>query len=150
MKKIVKFAMVLFVVLTAMACSNNDNIGNDYLDVTANNISGVWKMESYDNGSTGVEGSYYYITFNRKERSFVSYDNLNSMEAVRRSGKFDIVTNEAAVIYGVYDFGGDWEYRYYVRELTKERMVWVAVGDESLVQVYVRAELPEWLPKDEE
>ena len=154
MKKIVKFAMVLFVALTAVACSNNDNIGDEYLDVTPNNISGTWKMESFDNGMVWPEGVYYYITFNRKERSFVSYDNTDSMGemgAVRRSGKFDIVTNESAVIYGVFDYGGgDWEYRFYVRELTKDRMVWVAVNDANIVQVYVRAELPEWLPKDED
>jgi hypothetical protein len=51
----------------------------------------------------------------------------------------------------MYDFGaGDWEHSYYVRDLTKERMVWVATDDESLVTVYVRAELPEWIPVEEE
>ena len=36
-----------------------------------------------------------------------------------------------------------WLHRYYVRDLTAERMVWVATDDENIVYVYVRAELPE-------
>ena len=150
MKKTIKFAMVLFVAFGIIACADNDNIGNEYLDVTFNNISGDWKMESYEGGITWADGSYYYITFNRKDRTFVSYDNLDSMEAVRLTGRYDIVTNEASVIFGMYDYRGDWEHRYYVRDLTKDRMVWVAVDDESIVRVYVRAELPEWLPKEDE
>lgn len=148
MKKIVKFAIVLFVVFGVIACSENDNFGNEYLDVSFNNISGDWKMESYEGGITLPEGGYYYITFNRKDRRFVSYDNTDSMGAEKLTGRYDIVVNEAAVISGMYDHRGDWEHRFYVRNLTKERMVWVAVDDESIVRVYVRTELPEWLPKD--
>lgn len=147
MKKIVKFAVMLSVLFGAMACADKDNIGNEYLDVTFNNISGDWKMESYEGGITLPEGGYYYITFNRKDRRFVSYDNTDSMGAVTLTGRYDIITNEAAIIYGMYDHKGDWEQRYYVRNLTKERMEWVAVDDESIVRVYVRTELPEWLPK---
>ena len=150
MKKIVKFAMVSLVVMLATACDKVADTGNDYLDVTHNNISGVWHMESYDNGATLGEGSYYYIVFERAERTFTTYDNLASMEVYKRSGRYDIYTDNAAIIRGMYDFGqGDWEHRYYVRDLTKERMVWVAVDDESIVQVYVRATLPEWIPTEE-
>ena len=109
-----------------------------------------------DLGEDGVklaEGSYYYIVFDRADRTFVSYDNLESMELHRRSGRYDIVTDGAAVIFGDYDFGlgvSDWEHRYYVRNLTANSMVWVATDDESIVTVYVRDELPEWIPIEEE
>ena len=75
MKKIVNFAMVLVAIL-AMGCTKPGYNGSPFLDVTPNNISGVWRMESYDDGVKLAEGSYYYIVFDRAERTFVSYDNL--------------------------------------------------------------------------
>ena len=151
MKKIVKFAMVI-VAMLAMGCSKPDYNGSPFLDVTPNNIKGVWRLESYDNGEKIAEGCYYYIVFERSERTFVTYDNLGSMEVYKTSGRYDIVTDGAAVIRGMYDFGrGDWEHSYYVRNLTADSMCWVATDDETITQVYVRAELPEWItPKAEE
>jgi hypothetical protein len=149
MKKIVKFAMLVAALIT-VGCSEPDNNGTLFLDVTPNNIKGVWRMVSYDKGVNLPEGGYYYIVFDRAERTFVSYDNLGSMEQHTKSGHYDIVTDGAAVIFGDYDFGlgvNDWEHRYYVRNLTQDSMVWVAVDDESLVTVYVRDELPEWIEK---
>lgn len=143
--------MVLVVVAAAVGCNKPDESGIQYLDVTPNNISGVWSLQSYDNGVELAEGSYYYIVFDRAERTFVSYDNLASMEMVKRSGRYDIVTDGAAVIRGLYHYGlGDWNHSYYVRNLTQDSMVWVATDDESIRQVYVRAALPEWIPVDEE
>lgn len=151
MKKIVKFAMVMVVAAVVAACTKPDNNGLVFLDVTPNNISGVWRMDSYDNGVKLPEGCYYYIVFDRAERTFVTYDNLGSMEAYKNSGRYDIVTDGAAVIRGIYDYGrGDWEHEYYVRNLTNDSMVWVATDDESVKQVYVRASLPEELANYEE
>lgn len=149
MKKIVKFAMVIVAIMAA-GCSKPGFDVVEYLDVTPNNIKGVWRMESYDNGVKLAEGSYYYIVFDRAERTFVTYDNLGSMEMYKNSGRYDITTDGAAVIRGMYDFGrGDWEHSYYVRDLTDNSMVWVATDDESIVRVYVRDELPEWITTDE-
>ena len=149
MKKIVKFAMVI-VAMLAMGCSKPDYNGSPFLDVTPNNIKGVWRLESYDNGEKIAEGCYYYIVFERSERTFVTYDNLGSMEVYKTSGRYDIVTDGAAVIRGMYDFGrGDWEHSYYVRNLTADSMCWVATDDETITQVYVRAELPEWITAEE-
>ena len=151
MKKIVKFAMVIVAMVAAFGCSKPDISGIVFLDVTPNNIKGVWRLESYDNGVKLAEGSYYYIVFDRAERTFVTYDNLSSMETRKLSGRYDITTNGAAVIRGMYDFGrGDWEHSYYVRNLTDDSMVWVATDDENISQVYVRDVLPEWLDTDEE
>lgn len=148
MKRIVKFAMAV-VALMAVGCTKPGYNGSIFLDVTYNNIKGVWRMESYDNGVKLPEGGYYYIVFDRAERTFVTYDNLGSMGAYKTSGRYDIVTDGAAVIRGMYDFGkGDWEHQYYVRNLTTDSMQWVAVDDESISQVYVRAELPEWIEQE--
>ena len=148
MKRLVNFVMVAFALLM-VGCAEPDHSGIAYLDVTPNNIKGVWRMESYDNGKQLAEGSYYYIVFDRAERTFVTYDNLGSMGTYKNSGRYDIVTDGAAVIRGMYDFGnGDWEHQYYVRNLTLDSMQWVAVDDESISQVYVRAELPEWIEQE--
>ena len=151
MKKIINFAVAMLCVVVVLACSEKGSVGEEFLDVTPNNVSGVWSLESYDNGQTLAEGTYYYIDLDRKDRTFVSYDNLGSMEVHKRSGRYDITVDGAAVIRGIYDFGqGDWEHSYYVRNLTKNRMVWVAVDDESIVQVYVRSELPEEFASEQE
>lgn len=151
MKRFLGFVMVFVAALVLSSCEKEGGVSNEYLDVTPNNISGVWRVESFDNGVELNENTYRYIEFKRKDKSFVSYDNLGSMEVQKRSGRFDITTDGAAVIRGQYNFGqGDWEHSYYVRDLTKERMVWVAIDDESLVTVYVRAELPDWIPVEEE
>lgn len=143
--------MALIAVFVLSSCEKEGSVSNEYLDVTPNNISGVWRVESFDNGVELDESTYRYIEFKRKDKRFVSYDNLSSMEVQKRSGRFDITTDGAAVIRGMYDFGqGEWEHSYYVCDLTKERMVWVATDDESLVTVYVRSELPEWIPVEDE
>lgn len=149
MRKFLKFA---FVVMFFVSCAEVDNpTKSEFLDVTHNNISGVWSLASYDNGTPLADGTYYYIVFNRAERTFVSYDNLGSMETYKSSGRYDIFVDNAAIIRGVYDFGrGDWEHRYYVRNLTANKMTWVAVDDENNVKEYVRAELPEWIEQEQE
>ena len=96
MKKIVKFAMVIVAMVAAFGCSKPDLSGVAFLDVTPNNINGVWRLESYDNGVKLAEGSYYYIVFDRAERTFVTYDNLGSMEACKNSGRK--VTHLVAVL----------------------------------------------------
>ena len=55
MKKIVKFAMAV-VALMAVGCTKPGYNGTPFLDVTHNNIAGVWRMESYDNGVKLPEG----------------------------------------------------------------------------------------------
>ena len=152
MKRVVKLAVAVVAMVVAIGCSQPDESGILFLDVTPNNIKGTWSLKSYDNGVQLAEGSYRYIVFDRADRTFVSYDNLSSMGQVTRSGRYAITTDGAAIIRGMYDYGqGDWEYRYYVRNLTTDSMVWVATEDESSSLVYERAELPEWItPKAEE
>ena len=146
MKKIIKFVLTIGVVAMFWGCTPNVDTGETYLDVTPNNISGVWAARTFDGGAELEEGSYFYIDFKRADRTFVSYDNLKSYVPRVRSGRYDFDVNEATIIYGVYDYGqGDWQREYYVRNLTKTTMEWVATDDESCVCVYVRAELPEEL-----
>ena len=148
MRNFLKLTMMLF--LSAMVASCVQSIVPDkqseYLDVTPNNIAGVWRMESFDNGIEMPEDASYYIEFNRAERTFAEYDISNSMGWYKRTGRYDIFVDSYAVITGKFDNGqGYWEHDFYVRDLTAERMVWIATDDEEVVQVYVRAELPDWI-----
>ena len=68
MKKITKFAMALIVAIAAFACSKEENRGAEYLDVTYNNIAGVWSLQSFDNGVELGEGTYRYLVLDRKEQ----------------------------------------------------------------------------------
>ena len=152
MKRIVKFLMVVATMVAVGSCvAPENNNASEYLDVTPNNIKGVWQMVSFDNGELFAEGSYYYIVFDRAERTFVTYENTGSMGQFSQTGHYYIEVKGAAVIYGDYDNGlltpNDWNHRFYVRDLTTTRMVWVAVDNEEVVQVYERAELPEWIEK---
>ena len=145
MKRIVKLLTVVVAMAVTFGCAEPEFCPNLDLDVTPNNIKGTWRMESYDNGAKLEEGSYYYIVFDRAERTFASYDNTGSMGVVKKTGHYAIETKESAVIFGDYDntlFPSSWEHRYYVRNLTSDSMVWVATDDETIVQVYVRDELP--------
>ena len=151
MKKIVNLVMAVVAMVMTVGCTEPGYNGPIFLDVTPNNISGCWSMVSYDNGVKLAEGSYYYIVFERAERTFKSYDNLGSMEVYKNSGRYDIVTDGSAVIRGMYDFGrGDWEHQYYVRNLTSDSMVWTAVDDENITMVFVRAELPKEFEEEDE
>lgn len=146
MKNCLKIAVMALVMLVGVACTKDGGDGETFLDVTPNNISGVWSLYSYDDGVLLEEGTYLYIEFDRAERTFVRYDNLESMVPRKLSGSFAITTEESAIIRGMYDFGmGDWAHRYYVRDLTATTMKWVATDNENDVRIYVRASLPEGL-----
>ena len=74
------------------------------------------------------------------------WQNVDSFYARKLTGIYwiDIDEELGAVIRGNYDHGaGDWSHRYIVTDLTANRMVWTAKGDESDVSVYVRCDLPE-------
>ena len=152
MKRLVRNVLMLVVAMVVSSCSKTA-VDSGYLDVTPNNIAGVWRMEQYEGGNVFAEGSYYYIEFVRKDKTFVSYDNLNSMGVYKQTGRYDIEVNAAAIIWGHYDFkdaDSDWSHRYYVRDLTADRMVWVAVDDATIVRVFVRDSLPAWIEADKE
>lgn len=115
------------------------------LEVTPNNIAGEWMLESWNNGLPVAEGCYLYMELVRKDRTFTIYENLDSFQTVRQTGRYVIEVDPelSAVIRGNYDFGGgDWNHHYIISSLTASRMVWVAVDDPQDVSVYVRTEIP--------
>ena len=143
--------------LTAVSCSKEKAQVEPVLDVTANNISGIWTLAEWS-GGTLADGTYVYVEFTRRDQLFTIYDNIGSFSARRRTGRYNITLDEslgAAVIRGQYHYGtGDWQHHYIITGLTAGQMTWTAMDDPEDVSVYRRcaeipAEILAELPADE-
>lgn len=145
MKDLFKIMFLAVLSMMMVACGGDDEeIVVPPLDVTPNNIAGQWCVESW-NGSPLADGSYVYIEFERADRTFTMYQNLDSAEARTLTGRYYIenAADAGAIIRGNYDHGvGEWAHRYYVRNLTADSMTWVAKDNADDVTVYVRCEIP--------
>ncbi len=148
-----KYLKIAFVAVAALlgSCHNQESEPVEpLLDVTPNNIAGVWMLESYDGGATLAEGSYVYLDIVRSDRTYTLYQNVGSMGVEIKTGRY-YIENDAelgAVIRGTYGTGeydyDEWSHRYIV-ELTSEQMRWTAKDDRADVSVYRRVEsLPEF------
>lgn len=141
MKRFLQFAVFTLTLALCGACDEDKSYEEPGLEVTPNNIAGIWELTSWSAGILG-EGTYAYIEFTRRDRAFTMYDNLQSFSAHRTTGNYYIYTDEAtgAIIRGQYDYGnGDWGHRYVV-SLTATQMTWTATDDAENVLVYERRE----------
>lgn len=144
MKKLIKLTMAVAALLVMFACTDKIETPK-YLDVTPNNISGSWRLES-SCGQALAEGTYVYIDFDRKERSFEMFQNTDSFSTRYITGRYFIYTDAeaGAIIRGDYNYGnGEWAHRYVVSNLTSMRMTWTALDNSDYVDVYVRCEIPD-------
>ncbi len=128
------------------ACSSDDEFTPQSLEVTPNNISGIWALAEV-NGEPLPDGLYCYIEFVRRERTFTMYQKFDSMYPRRLTGKFSITQDEykGYILSGKYDFGaGDWNNSYIVTDLFEESMVLTVDSENGEVSKYVRCnEVPE-------
>ncbi len=147
MKNWLKMMALSLVAMAFWGCEEKSTPEPSLLEVTPNNIAGSWELESFQDGLQLAEGSYVYIDFERKDRTYVLYQNTDSFSARCITGRYNILTDPelGSVIRGNYDYeNGEWNHRYIVRELTANRMIWVAVDDPSEVSVYRKvSEIPE-------
>ena len=146
MKLFLKFAALSLLAAVIWACDDDKSYADPGKEVTAHNIAGTWRLAEWNNASL-AEGSYVYIEFIRKDGLFKMYQNLDSFGARLRTGSFRIETDPArgSIIRGIYDnsMSQEWNHRYIVKDLTKDRMIWIATDDADDVSVYVRAEIPD-------
>lgn len=153
MKKLLKGALLaLMAVVAFSSCSDDEKSVEPTLDVTAHNIAGSWRLQSWSGGELS-EDSFVYIDFVRSDRTYTLYQNIDSQFTRTITGNYFIYTDAeaGAIIRGNYDYGnGDWAHRYVVTELTAERMVWTALDNSEDVSVYVRAELPKDFKPEQE
>ena len=142
--KLIRIITVIAASLLMLACANKETPAVEYLDVTANNLSGNWKQVEW-RGSELVESSYFYMTIVRKDQLFTFYQNVDSMSDMPHviTGRFNIETDQelGAIILGEYDHVGEyWSHRYIVKDLTPDSMTWVAVDDSAETKKFVRVE----------
>ena len=140
MNAFLKTMAMLLLVLGFVACSSDDEFKPQPLDVTPNNISGIWTLSEV-NGEKLPDNLFFYIEFVRRDRKFTSYLNLDSMYPRRITGTFSIEEDKykGALLSGKYDFGaGAWNKTYIVSELYEDYMLLTADDDSGEVCKYIR------------
>lgn len=142
MKNIFRLMTLLSCLFFFTACDEEETV-IPTLDVTPANLNGTWELAEWNGASLG-EGTYCYITFDRKEQTFEMYQKFDSMYARYITGRFKIENDPylGFVINGVYDYdNGDWNNEYIVTDLLESgSMVWTAKDDKNDVNKYVRCE----------
>ena len=154
MKRFLK-TMALMLVLVLASCTRDEETVPQ-LDVTPNNISGVWKLAER-NGKALPEEVYCYIEFVRRDRTYTMYQNFDSMYPRRLTGSYDITKDDykGYILSGKYDYGtGDWNNSYIVTELYEGTMLLTADAQSGEVCKYVRcnevpADIVEWFGSEE-
>ena len=128
MKNIFKLTALAVFLCCLVSCDDDEPI-IPTLEVTPANLNGTWELSEW-NGTPLAEGTYCYITFNRKEQTFEMYQKFDSMYARYITGSFSIKNDPylGAVISGEYDFGnGEWNNKYIVTDLLESgSMIWTA------------------------
>ena len=140
MKTFLKIWVMLFLVSGFASCSSDDEFVPQSLEVTPNNISGVWKLAEL-NGNQVPDGVFCYIEFVRRDRSFTMYQKFDSMYPRCITGTYSIEIDEykGAILSGKYDFGaGAWNNSYIVTGLFEEHMTLVVDADNGETCKYVR------------
>ncbi len=140
MKTFLKTIAFMLVLTGVFACSPDEDLTPQSLEVTPNNISGVWKLADV-NGKALPEGVYCYIEFVRRDRTFTMYQKFDSMYPRCLTGSFDITKDEykGYILDGKYDYGaGDWNNSYIVTDLYEESMLLTIDAENGDACRYVR------------
>ena len=132
--------MALFLMLFSFAACDDDEEANlTRLEVTPANLNGTWKLVEW-NGAPLQEGSYCYITFSRKDKTYKMYDKFNSMYANLKTGRFQIELDKQLgfILTGDYDFGnGKWNHAYIITDLLSTgSMTWTVKDNLGDVQKF--------------
>lgn len=153
MKTFLKTIAFMLVLTGVFSCSPEEDLTPQSLEVTPNNISGVWKLADV-NGEVLPEGVYCYIEFVRRDRTFTMYQKFDSMYPRRLTGSFEITKDDykGYILSGKYDYGvGDWNNSYIVTNLFEESMLLSVEGGD--VCKYVRCnevptEIVDWFESE--
>ena len=127
--RIIPLCMLL---LGFVACDDEDEAKVETLEVTPANLNGTWQLVEW-NGESLAEGTYCYITFVRRDKTFQMYQKFDSMYARFFSGTFEIEKDD--------DLGGRWNNSYVVTDLLPSgSMIWTVKDDMGDVSKYVRCD----------
>lgn len=144
MKNLLKISLLLLFAAGMTACDDDKSYDDPGLNVTLYNLSGTWKLDTWNNGEALADGSYVYLELSyRNGNEFTIYQNLDSFGPRRITGVYNLYTDDSlgSIIRGMYDYeNGDWSHRYIVSNLFSDRMTWTATDDQTNVSVYTRCE----------
>lgn len=151
MKTFIKTIALMLLLAGVVACSKEDEQFPQQLEVTPNNISGIWYLDEVD-GQPLADGLYCYIEFVRRERKFTIYQNFDSMYPRRLTGSFSLTKDDykGDILSGKYDYGmGEWNSSYIVTGLFDKEMLLAADTVDGEICKYVRcnevpAEILDW------
>ena len=141
MKVFLRMLLCSILLVTFAACNDDDDVKDVMLEVNYKNLNGTWCLDKW-NGEEMNDGRYCYITFDRKEHTYVMYHNFNSMYSQKLTGSFLIEEKEEGfVLSGTYDYDkGDWANKYIVTEMLDNSMKWTVKDNLEDISVYVRCE----------
>ena len=142
MKNILKMAMMLLFVCSFIACSDDENPEPQSLEVTPNNISGIWRLEEL-NGEAIPEGTFCYIEYVRSDRTFTIYQKFDSMYPRCITGVYSIEKDpyKGYILSGEYDYGmGEWNNDYIVTSLYETTMTLAADNETGEISKYERCD----------
>ena len=140
LKVLFRTLTLLALALFMNACSNDDEEAFvPTLEVTPANIAGTWKLIEWNNEPL-EQGTYCYIVFNRRDKTFEMYQKFDSMYPRYITGSFFIEEskNGEYIIDGTYDYGnGEWNNSYIVTDLSVSgTMTWAVEGNSGDVSRY--------------
>lgn len=140
MRKLIRTAALCLMLAAGFtSCREDADEPVAYEAVNYSTLSGTWTLTEH-NGQPVEEGRYVYITFDRKEHTFVMYDNMSSMYSHKSTGTYLITEDDTDgyILTGEYDFShAPWR-EYVVSEMTSDTMKWTVRDDASDVSVYTR------------
>lgn len=153
MKLLNKISIFLMFVPVLLCSCSKEAPEELSLEVSYNTVSGIWELTKW-NGQELSEGSYFWMSVDRRDRKFVIYQKIDSMYGRKITGTYSLRRDEVygSIISGVYDYGaGNWANEYIVSDiLPSGTMVWKVLEIESEdVSVYTkRDEIPSWVLED--
>ncbi len=142
MKSVLKFLLLFLFVLPFQACSDDENtfFEEKPLPVTTNNISGVWKLQSWNGSEEQVP--VVYIELIRRDCKFNLYQWF-SMYPSLKTGVYSLDNSDyykGDVIKGKYDHdSGPWNNDYIVT-LYANKLVLISDDENREVQEFVRVD----------
>ncbi|MGM9788506.1 MAG: hypothetical protein ACI3ZF_06385 [Candidatus Cryptobacteroides sp.] len=137
-------ALCLSILLTSCNKTSSKDGIEPLLEVNYNNISGNWSLEML-NGKSLLDGTFLELKLNRSEHTFELSTNLDSFQNVPHtmSGTYalSVSAQDGAVIEGKYDHdSGFWSHDYVIERLSASSMLWIALDDPDLTQLFKRTE----------
>lgn len=134
--------MALFMLLIGFTACEDDEETVSTLEVNYANLNGTWQLTEW-NGKPLAEGTYCYITFVRKDKTYKMYQKFDSMYARCVTGTFTVENDDylGYIISGDYDLKGEWANSYIVTDLLPSgSMIWTVKDDYNDVSKYVRCD----------